>query len=149
MLPSSLPAPELALILTFPSPTPKEITVESISSLWNHPWLFASGPLPFVHGTFVHSTSVHATFVYATYDQGHLVVYTYSLSRGIEYLSCYYSSLDKTIKFQTSYRAKQKIDQLQLILSLAQLSPSLLSYYYSLEWGRGVSILPSSTTTSP
>ena len=42
--------------------------------------------------------------------------------------NCNLSSLDQTIKFKTSYRAKPKLGQLQLILSLAQLSPSLFYF---------------------
>ena len=74
----------------------------------------------FVHATFVHATSVPATFVRETFVQGqNLVVY-----------NCNHSSLDQTIKFQTSYRAKPKLCQLQLILSLAQLSPSLFNLFF-------------------
>ena len=104
---------------------PRESTVEDISSLWNHPWLLTSGPVPFDHATFVtatfvHATSVCATFFHTTFVQGqNLVVY-----------KCNHSCLDQTIKFQTSYKAKPKLGQLQLMLSLAQLSPSLLSFLF-------------------
>merc|ERR1712208_124267 len=91
-----------------------------ISSLWNHPRLLTSDPVPFYHSTFVHATfvhaaSVHATFFHTTFVQGqNLVVY-----------NCNHYCLDQTIKFQTSHRPKPRLGQLQLMLSLAQLSPSL------------------------
>ena len=58
-----------SIIFDFPPPPPhppRESTVEDISSLWSHPWLFTSGPVPFDNATFVHTTYVHATFVHAT-----------------------------------------------------------------------------------
>ena len=77
-------------------------------------------PVSFDHATFVHATSLRATFVHPTFVQGqNLVVY-----------NCNHSSLDQTIKFQTSYRAKPKLGKLQLILSLAQLSPSLFIFIF-------------------
>ena len=58
-------------------------------------------------------------FIHTTFVQGqNLVVY-----------KCNHSCLDQTIKFQTSYKAKPKLGQLQLMLSLAQLSPSLFNYF--------------------
>ena len=103
--------------LSTPTPPPRESTVEDISGLWNHPWLLTSGPVPYDHATFVHATFVRATFFHATFVQGqYLVIY-----------NCNHSCLDQTIKFQTSYWAQ--LGQLQLILSLAQLSPSLFLYF--------------------
>merc|ERR1712208_200144 len=74
-----------------------------------------------VCATFVHATSNRATVFHTTFVQGqNLVVYI-----------CKHSCLDQTIKFQTSYRAEPELSQLQLMLSLAQLSPSLLFYLFS------------------
>merc|ERR1712208_281067 len=90
-----------------------------ISSLRNHSRLLTSDPVPFyhstfVHATFVHATSVHSTFFYTTFVQGqNLVVY-----------NCNHSCLNQTIKFQISYRAKPRLGQLQLMLSLAQPPPA-------------------------
>merc|ERR1712208_70211 len=68
-----------------------------------------------VCATFVHATSNRATVFHTTFVQGqNFVVY-----------KCNHSCLNQTIKFQTSYRAKPKLGQLKLMLSLAQLSPSL------------------------
>ena len=68
-----------------------------------------------VYATFVHATSVRATFFHTMFVQGQtLVVY-----------KCNHSCLDQTIKFQTSHNPIPKLGRLQLMLSLAQLSPSL------------------------
>ena len=84
------------------------------------------GPSTFIHATFVHATFVHATLVHATSLRATFFHPTFVQGQNLVVYNCNHSSLDQTIKFQTSYRAKPKLDQLQLILSLAQLSPSLL-----------------------
>ena len=85
-------------------PPPRESTVEDISSLWNHPWLLTSGPVPFdhatfVHATFVHATSVRATFVHATSVRATFFHTTFVQGQNLVAYNCNHSCLDQTIKF--------------------------------------------------
>ena len=127
---------EIALISTFPSPIPPPgkvpwrtfqacrtiLDCQQVAQYqFDHAKFVhaASVHATFVHATFVHATSVRATFVHATFVQWQILVVS----------NCKQSSLDQTIKFETSYRAKPKLGQLQLVLSLAQLSPSLFRHF--------------------
>merc|ERR1711888_257561 len=112
----------------------RECTVEDISSLRNHTRLLTSDPVPFyhstfVHATFVHATSVHAIFVHATSVHATFFYTTFVQGQNLVVYNCNHSCLNQTIKFQTSYRAKPRLGQLQLMLSLAQLSPSLFCLF--------------------
>ena len=115
---------ELALISTFPHPPPGKVpwrTFQACGTILDS-WQVVQDQFDhakFVHATSVHATFVHATFVHATFVPGqNLVVY-----------NCNHSSLDQTIKFKTSRRAKPNLGQFQLILSLAQLSPRLFLHF--------------------
>ena len=87
--------------------------------------MFSNVLRKFVHATFVHATFVHATFVHATSVRAKFFHTTFVQEPNLVVYKCNHSCLDQTIKFQTSYKAKPKLGQLQLMLSLAQLSPSL------------------------
>ena len=120
-------------------PPSRESTVEDILSLWNHPWLLTSGPVQFDHATFVHATFAHATslcatFVHATSVRATFFRTTFVQGQYLVVSNCNHSCLDQTIKFETSYRAKPELSHLQLMLSLAQLSPSLSFDLYPLSF---------------
>ena len=121
LLPSSAQAPAQAglswlysQLIQPPTPTPTHppthpgkfffSTVDDISSLWNHPWLLTSDPVPFdhatfVHATFVHATSVRATFVHATSVRATFFHTTFVQGQNLVAYNCNHSCLDQTIKF--------------------------------------------------
>ena len=95
-------------------PTPRESTVEDISSLWSHPWLLTSGPEPFdhatfVHASFVHATSVRATFVHATSVCAIFLHTTFVQGQNLIVYNCNLICLDQTIKFKLATEPNQNL----------------------------------------
>ena len=120
---------KIALISTFPHLPPRESTVEDISSLWNHPRLLTSDPVPFyhstfVHATFVHATSVRATFVHATSVRATFFHTTFAQGQNLVVYNCNHYCLDQTIKlgltrtWPTPDNAELGTAQPQLVQSL-------------------------------
>ena len=79
----------------------------------------ASVRATFVHATFAHATSVRATFVHATSVCATFFHTTFVQGQILVVYKCNHSCLDETIEFQTSYKAKPKLGQLQLMMRLA------------------------------